>query len=136
MILALALLVVTRGQNVKAVIIAVAISTFVETIIERKLLAAARAEEAAFVRWRRSMKRSGQMQHVDCSLILDYEGGGPAMIVGKLKLPRGKSLYFVSPKFHWNGKEDIDIEADVYYMPGEKVVYIPAFWPKNISSKG
>lgn len=135
-ILALVLLAITRGQNVKAVVIVLVISTFAETIIERRLLAAARAEEATFVRWRRSMKRSGQMQHVDCSLILDYEGGGPAMIVGKLKLSHGKSLYFVSPKFRWNGKEDIDVEADVFYMPGEKVVYISAFWPKNISSKG
>lgn len=132
-IFALFLIFFAGKQHARAIIWIMGACTFIETAAERKLLSNARKEEAEFVRWRRRLKRSGHMQTVPCTLVLDYEGSRTAMIVGKLRLPHSKSLYFVSPKFRWNGTEDIEVEADVFYMPGEKQVYISSFWPNNRS---
>ena len=130
-ILALFLIFFAGKQHTRAIIWIMVACTFVETAVERKVLSNARKEEAEFVRWRRRLKRSGYVQTAPCTLVLDYEGSRAAMIVGKLRLPHSKSLYFVSPKFRWNGTEDIEVEADVFYMPGEKQVYISSFRPKQ-----
>lgn len=129
-VLAMFLIFFVGPLGAKPIIIIMVICTFIETFVERKILSGAREEEGEFVRWRRRLKKSGHTQTTSCSLVLGDEGSKTAMIVGKLTLPHSKSLYFVSPKFRWNGTEDIEVEANVYYMPGEKQVYISSFCQK------
>ena len=126
-LLTLTWLFVTSGKWSNTTLLFLFVATFVETFLERHFMADARREEREFVQWKRKIKKNGQFQNCECELIHDYENNGLAMIVGKLRLPKSKSLYFNSPKFRWKGDADLNVVADIWYMPSDRLVYIQKF---------